>query len=245
MTSENNNPQYYKKVVALSNKGHADWKIKTTDDYSFTSGSNAVLITVIEFSFIACEYPIVFVETSGKFKPVAILGLKPNQNFFLCKDNSWGGKYIPAYIRRYPFILSGDMSATNGQDTTYTVCIDESYTGFNKDSGESLFNSDGKYSTYLERAIKFLQGFQSEGQITDKFCKKLQRLGILEPMQANVVSKEHKDFSLSGFWVVSNDKLKGKKPLELAELVKSDEMAFIYAHLGSLSKFQSLIKCLG
>jgi len=241
VVSENHSPQYYRKVVALSNKGHVDWKIKTADDYSFTSGSHVVLITTVEFSFIACEYPIVFVETSGEFKPVAVLGLKPNQNSFLREDNSWNGKYIPAYIRRYPFILSGDMSATNGQDITYTVCIDESYIGFNKEFGENLFDSDGRYSTYLEGTIKFLKDFQFEGQVTEKFCKKLTKLNILEPMQANIASKEQKDFSLSGFWIVSNDKLKGKKPLELVELVKSDEMAFIYAHLASLSKFQSLV----
>ena len=240
MEPKNHSPQYYKKVVALSNKGHADWKIKTTNDYSFTSGSNAVLITAVEFSFIACEYPIVFVDTSGNFKPIAVLGLKPDQNHFLCDDNSWGGKYIPAYIRRYPFILSGDMSATNGQDIVYTVCIDESYIGFNKDFGENLFDSNGQYSAYLERTIKFLKDFQSEGQATEKFCRKLKKLDILEPMQAKVVSKDQKDFSLSGFWIVSHDRLKGKKPLELAELVKSDEMAFIYSHLSSLSKFRSL-----
>ncbi len=240
MTSENNNPQYYKKVVALSNKGHADWKLKAADDYSFTAGSNAVLVTAIELSLVACEYPVVFVEKSGEFKPIAVLGLKSNQNLFLREDNSWKARYIPAYIRRYPFILSGDASATDDQNMTYTVCIDESYIGFNKDSGESLFNADGEYSAYLERAINFLKDFQSQGQVTDRFCKKLKKLDILEPMQANIASRSHKDFSLSGFWIVSNDKLKSKKPLELAELIKSDEMAFIYAHLASLSRFQSL-----
>ena len=38
--------------------------------------------------------------------PVAILGLRGAANQFVNSEGAWReGKYIPAYVRRYPFIL--------------------------------------------------------------------------------------------------------------------------------------------
>ncbi len=232
-------PQFYSKVVALSDQGHSDWKVKADNNYSFTSGTNAVLITAVEFALAACEYPIVFIQQGDTFRPVVILGLKDGQNLYLDADSKWGSKYIPAYIRRYPFILAGDSSAN---DPTYTVCIDESFKGFNRKEGEPLFEDDGKQSAYLERAITFLKDYQAQGVATEAFCNTVKKLDILEPMQANIASAQGEDFSVAGFWVISRDKLKEKKPLELAELVKSDEMSLIYAHFSSLSNFTQLVQ---
>lgn len=232
-------PQFYQKVVALSDQGHSDWRVKANNNYGFTSATNAVLITAVEFALVASEYPIVFIQQGDVFRPVVILGLKEGQNLYLDDDKAWQSKYIPAYIRRYPFILAGDASV---QDPTYTVCIDESFTGFNKKEGEALFEKDGSKSPYLERAITFLKDYQSQGIATEAFCKTVKKLDILEPMQANIASAKGEEFSVAGFWVVSRDKLKEKKPLELAELVKSDEMALIYAHLASLANFNQLVQ---
>jgi len=231
-------PQFYSKVVALSDKSHADWKIKADDNYEFARKTNAVLVTAVEFPLVASEYPIVFIEQGGDIHPVAILGLKPEQNLFVDDKSSWDAKYIPAYVRRYPFILAGDVGKA---DSTYTVCIDENFSGFNRKSGERLFTDKGKHSTFLERAIAFLKDFQSQGTATSQFCSHLKKLGLLEPMQANIAASVHgEEFSVAGFMVVSRDRLKAKKPVELAELVKTDEMGLIYHHLSSLSHFKNL-----
>lgn len=230
-------PQFYKKVVALSEKEHADWRVKMDNNYEFSRQTNAVLVSAVEFAHVTHEYPIVFVDHSGDIRPVAILGLKPQQNLYLDEKYSWDAKYIPAYVRRYPFILAGDEIKS---DTTYTVCIDESFPGFNRKSGERLFTEKAEHSPYLQRAITFLKDFQAQGQATEQFCAHLKKLGLLEPMQANIASAQGEEFSVAGFMVVSRDRLKEIKPLELAELVKSDEMALIYQHLLSLGNFSKL-----
>ena len=38
--------------------------------------------------------------------PVALLGLKKNQNLFVDKSGKWNADYIPAYARRYPFCMA-------------------------------------------------------------------------------------------------------------------------------------------
>jgi len=233
-------PQFYKKVVALNNEGHGNWKVKSDIDYSYAVDTNAVLITAVEFLFVAREYPIVFIESGDSILPVAILGLKAGQNLFITPDNNWDAKYIPAYVRRYPFILSGDESGSG--DTTYTVCLDEAYQGFGREDGQPLFLESGEHSDYLENVVTFLKDYQSQGLATERFCKTVKKLDILEPMQANFKPEKGDALTVAGFMVVSRDKLKEKKPLELAELVKSDEMELIYHHLSSLSNFSSLTR---
>lgn len=232
-------PQFYQKVVALSSEGHSNWKIKPDINYEFADNTNAVLVTGVEFPLAACEYPIVFVQQDEIFQPLVVLGLKEGQNLFLNKKNGWDAEYIPAYVRRYPFILAGDMTV---KDPTYTVCIDESFKGFSQNEGEPLFNDDGSNSPYLDQAIAFLKDYKAQGVATERFCKTIKKLDILEPMQANIASAQGEDFSVAGFWVISRDKLKQIKPLELAELIKSDEMDLVYAHFSSLSNFNSLVQ---
>lgn len=233
--SESEQPQFYRRVVALSDSGHSDWKIKLQEDYGFSRTANAVLVTAVEFGRASHEYPIVFVESGNEVKPVAILGLKSGQNLYLNSDSGWKANYIPAYIRRYPFILAGKQA-----DDSYTVCIDESYEGFNRKTGESLFADDGSYSPYLKKAIGFLKDYQQQGEATRLFCKNLKKLGLLTPMQADIQPVRGGKFSMEGFMVVTLEKLKSKKPLELAELVKTDQMALIYHHLESLTNFKRL-----
>jgi len=231
-------PQFYNKVVALNNEGHGSWKIRPEVNHSYARDTNAVLITAIEFSLVACEYPIVFIESGDSIVPIAVLGLKTGQNLFVTAENQWDAKYIPAYVRRYPFILSGDESTPG--ETTYTVCIDEDYAGFSQDSGEPLFLDSGEHSDYLKNVVAFLKDYQSQGLATAGFCKTIKKLDILEPMQANFKANKGDDITVAGFMVVNRDKLKSKKPLELAELVKSDEMGLIYHHLASLTNFSNL-----
>ena len=233
-------PQFYQKVVALNNEGHGSWKIKSEVDHSYAIDTNAVLITAVEFSLAACEYPIVFIESGDSVVPIAVLGLKTGQNLFITEDNQWDAKYIPAYVRRYPFILSADQ--TKQGETTYTVCIDEAYTGFNRDTGEPLFQAPGEHSDYLKNVITFLKDYQSQGLATERFCKTLKKLDILEPMQAKFKAGKGDDLTVAGFMAINRKKLKAKKPLELAELVKSDEMGLIYYHLASLNNFSVLTK---
>jgi len=235
-------PQFYKKVVALSEKGHAGWRIKPEANYEFAKNTNAVLVTAVEFSLLAQEYPLVFInrDDAGKsIQPVAVLGLKPEQNLFLDDKAGWDAQYIPAYVRRYPFILAGDAASS---DTTYTVCIDESFTGFNRQQGVALFTAEGKHSAHLEQVITFLKDFQSQSKITEQFCSHLMKLDLLEPMQANIASVDGEKFSVAGFMVISRERLKARKPLELAQLVKTDEMGLIYQHLASLDNFKKLTR---
>ncbi len=231
-------PQFYQKVVALSDQSHKDWRIKAETNYQFANETNAVLLTSIEFSLACREYPIVFISQGNEIRPVAVLGLQVKQNMYVKLDGSWDASYIPAYVRRYRFILAGE----DNKAEQFAVCIDETYSGFNRESGELLFTKNGKQSAYLDRVIDFLRDFQAQAARTEVFCKHLKGLKILEPMQANVVSPKAGKVSLAGFHAVSKEKLKALKPVQLSAIVKNDDLELIYAHLMSLSNFGNITR---
>ena len=111
------------------------------------------------------------------------LGLEKNKNLFVDDKGSWTADYIPAYVRRYPFILA---TADENKDN-FTVCIDESYPGFNTaKEGKALFDDKGEQNLILDQAVDFLKDYQSHVTLTTRFCENLSKLDILEPMQANI-----------------------------------------------------------
>ena len=231
-------PLFYKKPVALSSQGHAGLRLQTRENYRFATGSNSVTLTAAEFAHACHEYPIVFVQSGVDINPVAVLGLKDSQNLFVDEKGQWNASYVPAYVRRYPFIL-----ARQGEETSdYTVCIDEGYAGFNRDEGEHLFLDDGAQSDFLKQALTLVQDFQSHFLRTAEFARRLLDWELLQPLQANVELHAGDKMSLTGFMAVDQKKLKALPAERLAELVQQDELGVIYYHLLSLNNFGRLVE---
>ncbi|NVK40253.1 MAG: SapC family protein [Oceanospirillaceae bacterium] len=227
---------YYRKVVPVSFERHGGWYVKATGDYSFAGESNSVPITVVEFAAAASEYPIVFAESGDSVLPVAMLGVKAEHNLFVDASGGWLGHYIPAFVRRYPFVFS-----KNEQGDRFYLCVDEDYAGCNQDGrGERLFDADGERTQYLGNVLNFVQEYQVQFNRTQAFCSRLKELDLLESMQAQVRLPTGEQLSLTGFQAVNRDKLKALPAETLEQLVKRDEMELIYVHLQSLRCFSSM-----
>ena len=232
-------PLFYKRVVPLNRERHGDLYIETVDGYAFAAETNSIFISAVEFSLAMAEYPIVFASNGqdGVY-PVALLGLKNRQNLYLNEQGKWDAGYIPAYARRYPFILAMPEPSSD----KFTVCIDEAYPGFNTaKEGQPLFNDKGEHTAMLTQAVNFLKDYQEHVHLTNGFCKNLLDLQLLEPMQANVKMQSGEDLSIGGFQCVKREKLQQLNPGQLADLVKSGQMELIYAHLLSLNNVAKLI----
>ena len=117
---ETRQPQFYKKVVPLNSEQHARLHIDTSAGYEFAREANAVLLTMVEFSKASREYPIVFLADGDRINPVALLGLPGSENQYVSKDGKWNAAYIPAYVRRYPFIPGSGVA-----ENELVLCIDE------------------------------------------------------------------------------------------------------------------------
>ena len=220
----------YEKTAPVTNQRHRDWSIKKGADCTFAKHVNAVPLTAVEFGAASAEYAIVFTGTAGAYMPTVILGMRDRQNLYLNEDGSWRAKYLPAFIRRYPFVF-----ASSDDGTRFTLCLDEAFSGCNQAGlGERLFDAEGTRTQYLEGVLNFLQQYQGQFQLTQAFCKKLHELDLLEPMQAQINLPTGEKVALTGFMAVNRDRMKKLSGEKLAELVQTNELELIYIHLHSI-----------
>lgn len=223
----------YEHAVPLSSVTHANWSVEVGTQYGFTRRLNSVPLMALEFPIAAPEYPIVFAGGPDTIMPVVILGVRAQENLFLAKDDTWLAIYMPAFVRRYPFVFS-----TNADKSSFTLCIDEAFPGFNQTGrGQRLFDEQGKASPYVTRVLGFLKEYQTQFQRTEAFCAKLKDAGLLDPMQAEVKLVSGTRSAVTGFQVVNRERLKALPGDKLAELAKTDELELIYLHLQSMRNF--------
>lgn len=227
---------FYENAVPVSSERHKKLSVKTGANYKFAEKVNSVPLTAIEFGQAAVEYPIVFSGNADAVMPCAILGATATRNLFVQEDGTWGGKYVPAFVRRYPFVFAQDADAKN-----LILHIDEEFEGCNKSGrGERLFDSEGAQTQYLKNVLAFLQDYQQRFNRTQAFTKRLLELDLLRPMEAQFSLPSGERQSLSGFQTVDREKLKAVSNEDLGKMMRTDELECIYLHLSSLRHFGSI-----
>ena len=227
---------FYENAVPVSASRHADVSVEPGTGYAFASHASAVPIMAVEFLLAATEYAIVFTAAGDEVVPAVVLGLRNEQNLYLGEDKKWQAKYVPAFIRRYPFVFSASADRK-----TLTLCIDESSAGFNREGrGQRLFDDERKPAVYTQRVLKFLQDFQTHFQRTRLFCQRIKELGILEPSTVRITAPGAEKLAVGGFLVVDRKKLRELPGDKLAALAKTDELELLYLHLYSLRNFSDI-----
>lgn len=229
----------YTKPVVLNSVNHKTLKVGPVKDYDFAKGFNSCIIVGQEFIEAAKFYPIVFSVShdNENVSSVAILGI--NNNLFVKEDGKWEDKaYIPAFIRRYPYILAEGLT----QDGSLTVCIDSEYSGFNANGGERLFTDDGQNTPALDRAIEFLRQYHSQHEITKAFINHLKELNVFKPIEANIRLASGEQFTVKNLMMVDEPVLYKLPDSELAQLVRRGYLAWVYAHLYSLANFNRIVR---
>ncbi len=227
---------FYNEVVPISAERHGNWHVRELKDYSFTNKVNSVPLTAVEFLNASSDFPIVFAGDEEAVMPVLLLGMRNAENVFIGSDGSWEGKYIPAFIRRYPFVFSRSEDGEN-----FFLCIDETYPGFNQvGDGPALIGEDGKASDYTQGVLKFLSQYQAEFGRTQAFCKKLKDLNLLERKQVEASLPNGETMSLTGFHTVDRSRLNTLSSEAIVDLVRSGAYELICHHLASLRNFNVL-----
>jgi len=227
----------YERAVPISSDRHRDWSVSTGSDYSFARDVNSVPLLAAEFIAAGNDYAIVFAGDGNTVFPSVILGIRENENNHVAEDGSWKGGYIPAFLRRYPFVFS---RSENGE--TFTLCMDEEYEGFNKDGrGERLFDSYGKRTQYLENMLTFTREYQALFERTQQFCARLVEHDLLRKGQANF-NLAGSQAQLGGFFTIDRDKLKALPAETLHAMAQTDELELCYLHMQSLNNLTPMAR---
>lgn len=228
---------FYQKPVPLNKNEHQNKKISSEErSFAFAGKTNSVIVAGVEFSEAAKEYPIVFAPAGESVIPVALLGLRNEENLFVSEDGQWDARYIPAFVRRYPFVL-----ATTGEANQRVICIDEAYEGLNDDEGQPLFDGD-ETSPLLQQAMEFLEEYQKQYVRTESFVEHLQENDLLMALNAKVDTVDGQQFGLTGLLVVDERKLLQLPDDRALELFRSGELSWIYCHLMSLGCMGRMIE---
>ena len=230
---------FYERPVPLNRNAHKDLRLKGIPSLKFAAAAHSVPLTGAEFPMAARDLPILFagqsMEDAG---PMALLGLRQNENLLVDANGHWApGLYVPAFVRRYPFILAEKPAGTEGDD--FTVFLDEAYEGFGSDEGERLFKEDGSDSEMLANAVGFLGEFQQHVARTQWFMTQLRKHDLLEPRNIRL-EKDGKSINLNGLFVVNEEKLRQLDEKTAHEFLREGVTGWIYAHLLSLPNIDRL-----
>ncbi len=241
---------FYEHPVPLNRTEHKDLRLKGVPNVKFAMNAHSVPLTGVEFGVAARDLMIVFAGTDiANSGPVAMLGLRQNENLYVDADGHWAANsYIPAFVRRYPFVLAEKPVGQEGDD--FTVFLDEGYEGFNSSEGERLFKEDGSDSEMLTKAVGFLGDFQQNVARTRWFMEQLLKHDLLEPRNVRL-QKDGKDgkegtaINLNGLFVVNEEKLRALDEKVTHEFLREGVTGWIYAHLLSLANIDRLAQRLG
>jgi hypothetical protein len=225
---------FYERPVPLNRTAHKDLRIKPIPNLKFAGSVHSVPLTGVEFPAAARDLPILFGgATPDDAGPMALLGLRENENLFIDADGRWeANAYIPAFIRRYPFVLAEKPAGTEGDD--FTVFLDEAYEGFSTAEGEALFKDDGSETDMLTNAVRFLGEFQQHVTRTQWFMEQLRKHKLLEPRNIRL-EKDGKVINLNGLFVVNEERLRELDEKTTHEFLREGVFGWIYAHLLSLA----------
>lgn len=230
----------YKNATALSRETHSTLKLKAGQSFDFARQVHWVPLAGAEFYPASRDYPIVFIEDeqSKEVTPILLLGLEAGENDQIDASGQWrSGVYLPAFIRRYPFVL-----AETGTDpeNELAVCFDDTSDCLGEKDGQPLFNSDGTNSVILDESIRFLSNFKGEMERTKHFSQELQKLGLLESRSVDIRSVDGVSWTVRDFLAVNEDTFSKLTGAQLAELHKQGYLGWIFAHLMSLSTLPAL-----
>jgi len=235
------NVLFYSKPEPLSVDLHKTLGVKSVaGPFKFAKEGHAVPLTVTEFGVSALCGPIIFV---GDEKiPLAVMGLNPGENMFLTAEGMFEpGVYVPAYIRRYPFVFANDSAA--GQ---MILCIDRAAEFIVEGGDMSFFDAEGKPTEYTQNCINFCNDYEVERQRTQNFVQLLKDLDLFETKKAtftptNPDGSAGEPQTIAEYFGVSEEKLNALPVEKHTELRDNGALAQIYAHLVSLSGWDRLI----
>jgi len=231
---------FYSKPEPLSSDLHGALGVTPVDKpYAFVGTSHVVPLTVTEFAPAALSYPVAFLGDNKQ--PCAIMGLRQGENLYVSAAGDFRtDAYIPAYVRRYPFVFANDETQNR-----MILCIDRA-APFLSEGGQQPLFENGQPTAYVNQAMEFCNNFEQERARTDGFVKLLTDLDLFEVREANFNPRNPDGTpaapqKLAEYFAVSEEKLKALPADKLVELRDNGALGQIYAHLVSLLGWDRLI----
>ena len=225
-------PIFYKNLQPLSSSLHNNFRSRTSDKAPYLANQHAIPLTIDEFAHAQRFFPIVF-SSGDNPVPLGLLGLNEGVNVFVDDEGKpYNPFYIPAYVRRYPYMLA--RLKPDAQELSLCFDPDSDLVGL-YDDGAALFEGE-KPSEQLNAILKFCEEFEVSAQRTTAFVKELETMDLLIDGEVSIQPEgSEQPFLYRGFKMVSEEKLRDMRGDELRKINQNGILALITAHLFSLS----------
>jgi hypothetical protein len=231
-------PLLYNALDALNSGQHGKMKLKKSYDLPLVGQTHAVPVTVEEFSIVQRYFPIIF-SAGDNPVPLALLGLNEGVNTYFDADGRPVDKnvYVPAYLRRYPFLLA----KLRPDSDELSLCFDPTAGAIAEDGdGQALFDGD-QPSEVTKAILQFCEQFETAGQRTQAFMEELLKSGLLMDGEVSIQPDgAEQPFLYRGFRMVDEEKLRELRGDELRKMNQSGMLPALYAHLFSLSQIREV-----
>lgn len=228
----------YKKPELLNKEEHAKLGLKRLENpYAFAEGANIVPINVIEFTEAGKHYPIIFSNNEPR-TPLVVTSLKADENLFV-HDGVWDDfAYIPAYLRRYPFVFANDQASDR-----MALVIDREAALIDEKGGDMPFFKDGELTENTQRALEFCRTYEEQRVATDAFVKLVSDYDLLKTKKIEMVVSDQGDKRDFGEYVgVDEQKLANLPEDAIMDLWRKNYLPFIYAQLTSQANWRTLFR---
>ena len=230
-------PLFYKDLMPLNSRDHTAWRSRTTDKAPWLAGFHAVPLTVEEFPAAARNFPIIF--SSGENPvPLALMGLNEGVNVFVDAEGKVAENiYIPAYVRRYPFLLA----KLSPDSEELSLCFDPTTDLVGEfDEGAPLFDGE-QPSEATKGLLAFCEQFEQAGMKTQAFIEELTKHKLL--MDGEVAIQQdgvEQPFVYRGFQMINQEALQDIRGDILRGWNQSGLLPLIYAHMFSLELIREI-----
>ncbi len=230
-------PLLYRRVEPMSLAQHGGLKLVDIEDFSLARDVGLVPVTLGEFPVVAKQYPIVFLRPPKGQPPipVAALGTHPRENLFVGPDGRWlSGFYVPAYLRRYPFI-TGDTA----DKTRKAVFVDVESPRISRDNGLPIYENDG-LSKIGKAAVDFCGQYHAQAEQTTPFARALGDANIFMPQDYPVATLPNQPREGRLMMAIDERRLKAVSDTTFLDWRGKNWLPSIYLHLFSLGHFAAL-----
>ncbi len=239
-TAVTGNVMFYSNPQPLSKDKHGKHGVKPVKKpFEFMQNQHFVPITAPEFGSAAASYPVIF---AGEEKnPLAVMGIRSGENLFVTDGQFAQDFYMPAFARRYPFVLANDAS-----NERFVVCIDEEADCVTNKKPDRKFFEGDEASAFTQEAFQFLQNFERDRQATETMITRFKELDLFEHRDMhfqgqNADGTPAERQKIADYFAITEEKLRGLPEKTLKELTDNGYLAVAHAHMISLGNWQRLV----
>ncbi len=198
---------------------------------------SSIILAASEIPSAAQDYPVVFSDRGDDAMPYVVTGHAEGANLYVDGEGAWRkDTYIPAYVRRYPFIF---IESDGGK--RLSLGIDPTAANLSQGNGAPLYEADGKPSATARNAVAFCKAYKSELDRTKELVRQIVDAGITVARRADVTLPGGGKAAVGGFRIVDEKKLGALPDEAFLALRKSGALTIIYCHLMSMGAWRNLL----